>query len=43
MNIIAVENSNGTNVSPAADYIVTAEDIIVVLGDNKALSLVQKL
>ena len=43
VNIIAVKRQENINVSPAADYTVTAEDIIVVLGDNKALSLVQKL
>ena len=43
VNIIAVENENETNVSPAADYRIKEGDILVVLGDNKALEAVQKL
>ena len=43
VNIIAVESGNSTNVSPAADYRILAEDIMVVLGDNAALEAVQKL
>jgi len=43
VNIIAVESSKETNVSPSADYKILAEDIMVVLGDNKALEAVQKL
>jgi len=43
VNIIAVENKNETNVSPAADYRIEDGDIMVVLGDNKALEAVQKL
>lgn len=43
VNIIAVENSGKTNVSPSANYRILAGDIMVVLGDNKALETVQKL
>ena len=43
VNIIAVESDKGTNVSPAADYRIAAEDILVVLGENYALEAVQKL
>lgn len=43
VNIIAVENSGKTNVSPAADYEIRPEDIMVVLGDNYSLEAVQKL
>ena len=41
VNIIAVESDKGTNVSPAADYRIAAEDILV--GENYALEAVQKL
>ena len=43
VNIIAVESGNVTNVSPAASYRIMDGDIMVVLGDNKALETVQKL
>ena len=43
VNIIAVENSNGTNVSPAADYCIQQGDTLVILGENYALEAVQKL
>ena len=43
VNIIAVENGDKTNVSPAADYRIQEGDVMVVLGDNYALSRVQKL
>jgi len=43
VNIIAVENEGKTNVSPAADYQICPEDIMVVLGDNYSLEAVQKL
>lgn len=43
VNIIAVENEQTTNVSPAASYRIMAGDVMVVLGDNKALEAVQKL
>ena len=43
VNIIAVESGKSTNVSPSANYRILAGDIMVVLGDNKALEAVQKL
>ena len=43
VNIIAVESGKTTNVSPSANYRILAGDIMVVLGDNKALETVQKL
>lgn len=43
VNIIAVESGKVTNVSPSADYKILAGDIMVVLGDSKALETVQKL
>ena len=43
VNIIAVKKGSKINVSPAADYRIAAEDIMVVLGDTAALEAVQKL
>lgn len=43
VNIIAVESGHTTNVAPGADYRIQPGDIMVVLGDNKALEAVQKL
>lgn len=43
VNIIAVESSRETFVSPPADYLISSGDIMVVLGDNKALEAVQRL
>ena len=43
VNIIAVKNEQTTNVSPSANYKIAAGDVMVVLGDNKALEAVQKL
>ena len=43
VNIIAVGSNNVTNVSPAADDMILSGDVMVVLGDNRALEAVQKL
>ena len=43
VNIIAVRSENKVNVSPSAAYRILAGDVMVVLGDNKALEAVQKL
>lgn len=43
VNIIAVKKGKKINVSPAADYSIAAEDVMVVLGDMAALDAVQKL
>lgn len=43
VNIIAVKNDGNTNVSPSADYRISAGDTLAVLGDNVALETVEKL
>jgi trk system potassium uptake protein TrkA len=43
LNILAVKQGNDINVSPAAEYSIGAEDILVVLGNTGALEKVQKL
>lgn len=43
VNIIAVKREGKINVSPAADYLITEGDTMVVLGDSAALGAVQKL
>jgi len=43
VNIIAVESGSATNVAPSASYRIMSGDVMVVLGDNKALEAVQKL
>ena len=43
VNILAVKQAGKINVSPAADYSIAAEDVMVVLGDMAALEAVQKL
>ncbi|MDF2612907.1 MAG: TrkA family potassium uptake protein [Clostridia bacterium] len=37
INIIAVEHEGGINVSPEPEYIISPEDVLVVVGNNKAL------
>jgi len=43
VNILAIKQNDTINVSPAADYPIGADDILVVLGDTAALEKVQKL
>lgn len=43
VNIIAVKKGSYINVSPAADYRIEADDVMVVLGDTAALDAVQKV
>ena len=43
VNILAVRRDGKMDVSPAADFSFQSEDVVVVLGDVKALKLVQKL
>ncbi len=43
VNILAVKQDGKINVSPAADYVVSQGDVMVVLGDTAALKAVQKL
>lgn len=37
INIIAVEHKGSINVSPEPEYVLRPEDVLVVVGDNKAL------
>ena len=43
INILAVRSGDAFHVSPGADYAFTKDEVMVVLGDNKALKKVQKL
>ena len=43
VNILAIRRDGGMNVSPAADDAFRTGDVVVVLGDSKALAAVQKL
>ncbi len=43
LNILAIKQGSQINVSPAADYAIAQDDIMVVLGDNQALEKVQKV
>ena len=43
VNIIAIESQNRVNVSPAAQYVLKKEDILVVLGDYDSLDALQGL
>ena len=43
VNILAVKQEGRIQVSPAADYCIKPDDIMVVLGDTAALNAVQKL
>ncbi len=43
VNILAVRRNGKMDVSPAADFTFQDGDIVVVLGDTKALNAVQKL
>jgi len=43
VNILAIKQGQNINVSPAADYPIAQDDVMVVLGDAKALEKVQKL
>ncbi len=42
VNIIAVRRNGEITVSPAADFAVVQGDVLVILGDNRALERVQK-
>ena len=42
VNIIAVRREGQINVSPGADYAMAQGDVLVILGDNRALEKVQK-
>lgn len=43
VNILAIKKDSKINVSPAADYVISKGDILVILGDTAALKAVQKL
>lgn len=43
VNILAIKHDGQTDVSPAADYRMETNAIMLVLGDTKALEAVQKL
>ena len=43
INIIAIKDNGKISTFPAGDYCVSRGDVIVVLGDSKTMSLVQKL
>ena len=43
VNILAVRRNGKMDVSPAADFSFQTGDVVVVLGDTKALTAVQKL
>ena len=43
VNIIAIKQDSEINVSPAADYQIQENDVMVVLGETAALNAVQKL
>lgn len=43
INIIAIKHAGKISTFPAGDYCFVSEDVIVVLGDSKTMSRVQKL
>lgn len=43
VNILAIKREGGITVSPAADFRIQKDDILVVLGDTAALKAVQEL
>lgn len=43
VNIIAIRHGEQITVSPAADHVIRAGDIMVIVGDSAALKKVQKL
>ena len=43
INILAIKHDGMTDVSPAADYVLSGDAIMLVLGNTKALDAVQKL
>ncbi len=43
VNILAIKRDSKINVSPSAEYPICQGDIVVLLGDTKALKTVQKL
>lgn len=43
LNVIAVNTGDKMTVSPDGEYVMQGDDVLIVLGDNKALKAVQKL
>lgn len=43
VNILAIRREGNINVSPSADFAIARDDVLVILGDSKALKKVQKL
>ena len=43
VNILAIKRSGDITVSPAADFRIAKDDVLVVLGDSAALKTMQKL
>ncbi len=43
LNILAVRRNREMNISPSADYQIQEGDVLVMLGDTRALETVQKL
>ena len=43
VNILAIKRQGQITVSPAADFRIAKEDVLVVLGDTAALKTLQKL
>ena len=43
LNVLAVRTNGVMNVSPAADYAIQDGDVLVTLGDNRALEAFEKL
>jgi len=43
VNILAIRRGGDINVSPSADFAIARDDVLVILGDSKALKKVQKL
>ena len=42
VNILAVRRNGKMDISPAADFSFCDEDVVIVLGDTKALTMIQK-
>ncbi len=43
VNILAIRRGGSITVSPSADFAIAQEDVLVILGDSRALKKVQKL
>lgn len=43
VNIIAIRTSHGVKISPPAEHVIDSHDVLVILGDYDALTVVQNL